>query len=334
LKLNSGKKMSKKLRRFIVAGATVTIALGYFSCGDSEEFNILQPVAEPIAMSGDRAAMEEEAKVLMDGGDYEEAVKILEKMIDKDGLDTNGVRLLYAAAQLGVAELDVWSIITKFLDSQGTASRSSGVNDFFDSFTETFLGSGEERDQKTEALESSINVLAEAPYPDESDVKTTACLLAGMLAVPTLADAQDSLDEVQAALTQIKDAAISGGTECPNIDLLTTATAALSEATTAFNLILSAADGCPFLDLSETQALMNTVQSQMAQLVSTADNGCRDLPTCPDNVPDCQSLFPSCVQDSLALGADNPAESGDGIVASCELILHCTDPLACFGGAS
>ncbi len=308
--------------------ATCSIAVTYFGCGDNE-FNVLQPVAEPIALDGDRAAMEEEAKVRMDDGDYEGAAEILDSMVDDDELDSNQARLLYASAQLGVAGLDIWSIITNFLD--GDSSDSSSVDSFFDSFTDTFLGSGSERTTKIAALTDALAKLQSAPYPNEGRMTKTGCILAGILSVPTLAEAESAVEDTMEALDSISSSASSGGETCPDISLLDSATASMATAVTNFAVILEAAENCPYLDLDETSSTMNTIQTQLSALTTNADKGCSELPTCPDSVPDCADLFPTCVQEAIELGDDNTAVSGDGEIASCEIVLHCTDVTACFG---
>lgn len=310
------------------------VALGFFgaysSCGSGEEFNLFQPIAEPLAQKND-AAQIEEAKVLIDQGEYGDAIDVLEKLVNDAGRDSNPARLLYAAAMLGKAELDIWSIITKILDGSATTGDSSGLDGVLDAFGETFLGTGTERDEKTRSLSVALTSLRDAPYPDERQVANTACLFAGMLAVPTLADAEEALSATLTALEQIRASASSGGTVCPDIDTLSDSTLALAEASEKFSEILDAAIACPFLDLSETQALMNTVELQMKNLTDNVDKGCNlDVLECPPGFPSCQSLFPVCVQQVLDL-ENNTAASGDGQIAACELVLNCTDPTACFG---
>jgi hypothetical protein len=309
--------------------ATCSMALTYFSCGDGEEFNVLGLVAEPIAMEGDKAALEEEARVRMDNGDYDGASEILDQMVDDDELDSNQVRLLYASAALGVAGLDIWSIITSFLD--GSSSDSTGVDSFFDSFTDTFLGSGDTRTSKIAALTDALGKLQGAPYPNDDRLEKTGCILAGILAVPTIAEAEAAIADVLTALESISASASSGGETCPDIDLLTSATTSVATAAENFAVILTAAENCPYLDLSEASSSMNSIQTSLASLTTTADLGCSDLPTCPDSVPDCSDYFPTCVQEAMDIGEDNTAVSGDGELASCEIILHCTDVTACFG---
>jgi hypothetical protein len=336
------RRRARRARLWSVSGAVLVtglVVVAWSSCGDSE-FNFYKPVAEPLALSGDTDAKLERARVLMDDEKYDEAAAELEPVIDDDGEDSNEARLLYAAAQLGVAEMDVWSVIRKVLgmDEEKSKDKPSkagddgkgGLDELFDSLSGDLLGSGETRQKKMTALADALTTLAGAPDPGDPQVENTACLFAGILAVPVIADATEALNGSVAALEKIRDSATSGGTECPDIGLLSTAAASVLTASTNFSLILGAAQHCPFLDLSATADLMNQVETQLAAMRANADQGCSELPTCPDAYPDCQSLFPACVQDSLAVGSSGAA-AGDGVISSCELMLHCTVPSVCFG---
>jgi hypothetical protein len=74
---------------------------------------------------------------------------------------------------------------------------------------------------------------------------------------------------------------------------------------------------------------MNTVESALSTLKAQADKGCATLPSCPAALPHCTDLFPPCVQEYLKVGTSG-AVAGDGHIDTCELVLNCTDPTACF----
>jgi hypothetical protein len=97
-----------------------------------------------------------------------------------------------------------------------------------------------------------------------------------------------------------------------------------------FNLILEAAQSCPFLDVDGTVSQLNDIEQALANLRTNVDLGCTGgVPTCPPSLPACAALFPPCVQEYLAT-SNSEAEAGDGLINSCELLLHCTDPSVCF----
>lgn len=315
------------LASLALTGAT---ALVWFSCGD-DEFNVYQPVAEPIALKGDNDAKLEQARVLMDQKKYDEALKILEPMIGDEEQDSNEARVLFAAAKLGVAQLDVWSIIENILDSTGNQSNSSdgGIDNVFDSFSEGLLGTGAAREAKVAALSDALTVLLAAPQPDERKLRNTACIFAGFLSVPTLANATTAMNNMQSALQQISASALSGGTVCPDVALLDDSAAGLISVADDFNMILNAAQSCPFLNLDEAANLMNSIEQSMNNLRTAADRGCDSLPSCPASLPNCRSLFPVCVQQALEVGTSN-ARAQDGRLASCEIVLHCISPTSCF----
>ena len=325
----SKKRLRRSLLALPVVIATISFVL-YSSCGGNE-LNLFQPVAEPLAKDDPDAQMEE-ARMLMDEKKYEEAANLLEPLIDSEGKDSNEARLLYAAAELGVAKLDIWSIISSILDSQDDAAgseASGGIDGIFNALSDTVLGTGADREARIEALVDAITTLRSAPDPDEPRVQNTACLLAGILAVPTLADAKTALDSATSALQSIRDAAQSGGTECPNLSLIETASTAVASASTKFSLVLQAAANCSFLNVQQAAAAMNTVEEQMRLLTDNTDKGCDSLPTCPAALPSCHDLFPTCVQQALKVGTST-AVAGDGIIAGCELMLNCTVASSCF----
>lgn len=301
----------------------------YSSCGD-DEFNLYSALgAKDLALQSNEQAKLEEARVHIDKEEYAEANKILQGLMEKEETDSNEARLLYAAAMLGDAGLDVWSIISEILDDTGKkSSRSGGLDTIFNTFSDSILGSGAERTKKMETLALAISNLLAAPLPSEKKVNNTACLLAGLLAVPTIADATAAVSNVTAALQQISAAASSGGETCPNTSLLDSSLEGIRAAAEDFNLVLTAASNCAFLDLESAEALMNQVEESLTRLRTNADKGC-ELPTCPAAVPNCASLFPKCVQEILAVG-EHPEYVGNGSVESCEIVLNCTDPTECF----
>jgi hypothetical protein len=305
---------------------TTAVMLMYSSCGD-DEVNVFQPVAEPFALKNDQDAKLEQVMVLLDKKKYSEALEIVEPMIDDANEDSNQARILFASAKLGQSQLDIWSVVKNILNTD--TGDGAGIDNIFDSFSESVLGTDDLRKAKVDALAESLSTLLSAPAPDERKLQNTACLFAGLLSIPTIADATDALNDLQSALGQIRDAAGSGGTVCPNISVLDAAANDVAFATFNFNLVLQAAQTCPFLDLDEAANLMNTVERSMSNLRSAADKGCDTLPSCPAGLPGCSALFPPCVQEALNVGTSS-AVAQDRQIAACELVLHCINPASCF----
>lgn len=324
--------------RFWAIATAVATTLVWSSCGD-DEFNLWKPMAETSALKSNEAAKLEQARVLLDEKAYDDALSLLDPMLESQ--DSNDARILYAAAKLGKSELDVWTVIKKILDSttsstssssktSSSGSGSSGFDTILNNITDTLIGTGEVRTARIAALADAVTSLQAAPDPLADDVRNTACILAGFLAVPTIADATTALSATLAALAQIKEAAQSGGTVCPNLTLLDTSANSVLTSVTNFNLVVSAAKSCPFIDISQTATLMNSIESAIAKLKTQADKGCASLPTtCPTAVPNCQELFPTCVQELLKVGTSS-AVAGDGRVDMCEMVLNCTSPADCF----
>jgi hypothetical protein len=315
-----------------VCGVACLLSLGglYFSC-DGDEAGVFRSVATPSALKSANTAKLEEARALMEQERYGLAADLLEPVIDDEASDSNDARMLYAAAKLGDAGIDVWRLVEDVLaktDAKG-ADAENGLGRVLEATSETVMGSGEERAARVEALEDALNSLGSAPEPDAKRLRNTACLYGGVLAVPVLADAKAALGRMDDALAQIRDGALNGGANCPNISLLDDAASDVADVAASLDLILDAARNCAFLDLSETTATKNAVETQLVALRADADKGCDTLPTCAAGDASCASLLPPCVQSALAVGT-GAARAGDGVISTCELTLHCAVAGNCF----
>ncbi len=329
--------------RFWAVATCLAVVTVWSSCG-SDEFNVFRPLSETSALKNDEAAKLEQARVLLDKKKYDDALALVGPMIEDGHQDSNDARIYFAAAKLGKSSLDVWSVIKNIVSTidkaktagsassagPGAGSGSGGFDAVLNNVTDSLIGTGGDRAAKILALRDAVVTLLAAPHPDAKAVRNTACILAGFLAVPTIADATSALNNTINALNQIKDSAAGGGAECPNIGLLDTSANAVLSSVTNFNLVVSAAKNCPFIDVSQAASLMNAVEAALTKLKTAADKGCATIPiTCPAALPNCQALFPPCVQDFLKVGTSGAA-AGDGRIDTCELVLNCTDPTACF----
>jgi hypothetical protein len=295
------------------------VSLVTLSCGAGEEFNLFGLLSKPT-IGKTKVAQTEEVRVLIDNKDYDGALALVQPMLESEKQDSNDARLLYAAAKLGQVKLDLWTLISSFLDTQsatsstkststssGTSKNSSssgGIDSFLDTLTSSVLGTTEETAAKTAALIQAIEVLRAAPYPLESAVVNTSCLFGA-----------------------IKSTAVGDGGTCPDIGLLDTALSSAISATTQFAAVLAVAKDCPFLNTTDAATQLNSIEKQLAKLTSGADKGCSGVPSCPESFPTCQSLFPTCVQQTLSLSG---GVAGDGIISACELTRNCIVGGDCF----
>lgn len=314
--------MLHKLRTFGVLGLVLAGVgmLSYSSCGDGEEFNLYQPISE-AAYEKDKEAQLEEAKILIDSGKYGDAKKALDTVFKSDAEMNDDAKLIYAAAVLGEAGLDVWSIISKILDSSSSSSSSKGgggMDSIFNSISDSVLGTGATRTARITALAEVLRKLlgvasstststtsstatATAALALQSStasgsstasatstatststlskkVKNTACLFAGLLAVPTMTDATASMNAALTQLGLVRDQSSSGGAVCPDTTGLVQALSSVTSVSGNFALVLQAAKSCAFINLDETTSLMNSVESSLARLKYNADKGCASLP--------------------------------------------------------
>lgn len=318
----------KSLRVWAVL-LTALAVLIYSSCGE-DEFNLYSTLgSKDVALKSNKAAKLEQARLYIDSGNYSEANSLLQPMMEKDDTDSNDARLLYAAAILGEVGLDIWSIISEILEDSGKkSSRTGGVDTIFNTFSDSILGTGAERASKIQTLASAISNLLSAPDVQDKRINNTACLLAGLLAVPTITDATAAMNGVSSVLQQIGASASNNGATCPNLSTLDAAMSGIQAVSTNFNLVLSAAANCKFLNLNSAAALMNQVEQSLSRLRTNADKGC-EIPSCPAAVPNCAALFPRCVQETLAVGR-HPEYAANGSIESCEIVLNCTDTTDCF----
>lgn len=325
--------LRRVVRRMLTA-CTLGLTLLSLSCGSSSEFNLFRLVSKPT-IGNTKVAKTEEAKVLLDNKDYDGALSLVEPMIQSEKLDSNEVRLLYAAATLGKVKLDLWSLISSFLDTQNSSkssksassSKSGGIDSFLDTITTSIFGTDTETKEKSAALSQAIAVLEAAPEPEAKAILNTSCLFGAILAVPTFTSAKNAVTATTTALETIKSSATGGGETCPDITLLDTALKGAQTAVDQFSAVLKVADNCSFLDTGDTASQINSIEKQLSKIKSGADKGCSGLPTCPASFPNCQSLFPTCVQKTLSSAGGT---SGDGQISSCELTRNCIVGGDCF----
>lgn len=329
----SERSLCKVVRRMLMA-CTLGLTLLSWSCGSSSEFNLFGLVSKPT-IGKTKDAKTEEAKVLLDNKDYDGALTLVEPMIQSDKLDSNELRLLFAAATLGKVKLDLWSLISSFLDTQtsskssksSSSSKSGGLDSFLDTITTSIFGTDAETKEKSAALAQAIAVLEAAPDPTAKAILNTSCLFGAILAVPTFTSAKNAVTATAAALDTIKSSATGGGETCPDINVLDTALKSAQTAVDQFSAVLDVADDCSFLNTGDTASQINSIEKQLTKIKSGADKGCSGLPTCPASFPNCQSLFPTCVQKTLSSAGGT---AGDGQISSCELTRNCIVGGDCF----
>lgn len=306
-------------------------ALGLWSaCGSGHEFNFFESFSKSSALSSNKAAKLEQIRLALDQKDYATAHDLVEPMVQDSSTDSNAARYYYAASILGLANLDIFSVINNILESLTKDGGSvSGVDQILNAMGDKLLGTGAVRTAKVQALYNAIDTLQNAPDPSSSKLVNTSCILAAFLAVPTVTDGTTAMTAMVTALTQVSASATSGGSSCPDIGKFNDATAAVTTAVASINRVLQVAKNCSFLNLDQTASQMNSIEKAMNTLTSNVDKGCDALPTCPSSLPTCQSLLPTCVQKSLQIGTSS-AKAKDGKIAACEIVLNCLDPAQCF----
>lgn len=287
--------------------------LGFFALVIACGGNIFDGMLEP---ANDRARLEE-AERLVDDMKYEEALQVLAEVES----NSNRLRSIEAAAILGAADVKLWDIIAELLKKE-VEDASISFDVVFDSLSDSFFGSGEERSRKLTAMRSSVAALLAAPDPEERQLKNLSCFVGSFLSIATVNDGEDAISEINQALTTIQNSATgsaSSDAECPGVQDLETGLDRMNEVRDSLTLVLQATDGCGFIDLGASSP--NKVEAQLNRVIDKADKGCQPNPSCGTSSA-CQALSLSCVQNKIDI---TEAEAGDSQLASCELVQNCID---------
>ena len=291
------------------------------SCGTS--------LYRPISSKETAEALREETLLLLNSGQYENAVATAEKLWSKD--KTNESASLYSVALLGSAgvglfDLTVNSIKNATSGSSQTASSgqsSAAGNNVFNSLSSllpTFTP------EQTEKLKKSIEILDSAPHKKASNLVFQRCLTAGIYTVPTITNLQKSISSVQATLSSLPSKLGSGsGSSCSAT--ASEINSAATEVSTSINGLASlAGDFATAMTIigecfptSDGKASLNSVSQQVSKLLENADKGC--------SIPQTQKIgnytLPSCLNDTITATGANSAQAGDGTIAGCELFINC-----------
>ncbi len=285
-------------------GLSLAILLPIAGCG----FNI----ASYLVNKDSEKYQLEQARTLMDQGEYGDALDILSDM----DADSNERRLLLAAARLGDASLDIWSIIKELFDN--TESGGQGVDNFFNSIGDSVVGTGNARVRSFSALRQSLQDLANPPQGQTAKTRGLACFIAGIWTVPLGTDAATTMQDVQSALTEVQNTTV--GIECDQnaLDNLDSNLADASTIASDFALIAGAVADCPFIN-AEASSGANSAEDQLNKVLTNADGGCESPGDCAPSDLACQALQLSCVGQIL----NSDATADDGLITSCELVQGC-----------
>ena len=142
------------------------------------------------------------------------------------------------------------------------------------------------------------------------------------MVVPTITEATTALTSASEAITGLSSQVTSGGA-CEVTQTINSSIGQVTSLALSLSAALKAAQNCAFLQVGGSAATLNSIETKMAKLLTNADKGCS-----LDNCPGCDALFPSCLRDSLGVGANSGA--GDGTISGCEMTLHCTPLTKCF----
>jgi len=288
------------------------------SCGTS--------LYRPISSKETAAALKEQTIMLLNGGDYEDAVLSAEKLWGKEA--SNESASLYAIALASTAGIGLFDLTVNSIKSAstttstGTQANSAG-NSVFNSLSNALPNFTA---AQLSRIKKSIEILDKAPDKRASGIIFQRCLTAGIYTVPTLKNLQQSITTVQTTLNGLPSKLGSGaGTTCSASTSTINTTAEevsasinnLGTISSDFSSAMTTVSEC--FPSSEGKDSLNTVSQQVSKLRTNADKGC----TIPANQKIGTYTLPSCLNDTIAATGGATAVAGDGIIAGCELFLNC-----------
>lgn len=266
-----------------------------------------------------------EARILIDKKKYDEAIDILEKVEN----NSNDKAILTAGAKLGKSGLSMWELLLEVVDGiQSGNSSGSGIEQVFNSFSDSLFGVGEERTERLAALEEAIDLLKSAPEQD-GKIEGFRCFLTGILVLPIVNDSAKNMVTATNALTSLQDSITGSGSsrdECPGLTDFETAMASMNNMQSSLSIILDATESCSILKSLQDASGLNEVSQMIDKFVAGADQGCPQI-TC-DN-PACQALQLGCMQEVLNTTSE-AAQPNNGQLATCELVYNCRTAGTCF----
>jgi hypothetical protein len=298
--------------------ALFSAATALSSCGTS--------LYRPLSNKESADALREQTIMLLNSGDYEDAVSSAEKLWEKEV--TNDSASLYAialasTAGIGLFDLTVNSIKTASASAGTSSPNNSAGNSVFNSLSSalpTFT------DEQLGRIKKSIEILDAAPDKRSPKLIFQRCLTAGIYTVPTIKNLQQSISSVQTSLSSLPSKLGSGsGSTCSAstatinsaAEEVTTSINNLSTISGNFSSALTIVSEC--FPSSEGKDSLNTVSQQVTKLRTNADKGC--------SIPATQKIgsytLPSCLNDTITKTGGATAVAGDGIIAGCELFLNC-----------
>ncbi|MEN9529971.1 MAG: hypothetical protein RI932_1844 [Pseudomonadota bacterium] len=297
----------------------ITAAMALSSCGTS--------LYRPISNKETADALREQTIMLLNSGDYEEAVSTAEKLWAKEV--SNETASLYSialasTAGIGLFDLTVSSIKTASTQTGTGSQTNSAGNSVFNSLSNALPDFTEEQLSR---IKKSIDVLDAAPEKRAPGLVFQRCLTAGIYTVPTVKNLQQSITSVQTTLSALPSKLGSGSGSACSASSATINSAAEDVSASIKNLGTISGNFASAMNTmaecfpsAEGKDSLNTVSQQVSKLRTNADKGCA--------IPATQKIgsytLPSCLNDTITNTGGATAVAGDGIIAGCELFLNCS----------
>ena len=255
------------------------------------------------------------AKIHIDRKEYADAESSLEKVEH----NSEEKVLLQVSAKLGKSGLSMWDILLEAIEKSSSSTGGSGVEKLFNLFSDTFFGTGQERLERLNALDESVQLLKSvATSGDKLD--NLRCFLTGIFILPVVNDGSAAILDINSTLQSIGNTVSGTGAtaeECSGLSAFQTAMETLSRVQGNLQFILEQISGCSLLDFLNNSSAINEVANRMRTFSETADKGCPAI-TCTGAI--CDALNFPCVDQLLDTEG---AVADNGIISACELVYNC-----------
>ena len=211
-------------------------------------------------------------------------------------------------------------VTTCVVSSPGTQG-SSGVEKVFNLFTDSFFGTGEERQSRLSALDESVLLLKSVSSSGDK-LDNLRCFLTGIYILPVVNDGAAAMLAINSTLQNIADQVAGTGSsasECSGLNDFQSAMDSLGQVQQGMLFVLEQITGCSLLDFLNNSSAVNELATRARTFTETADKGCPEL-SCTGAV--CQALNLPCVSDLINTTG---ATANNGRVETCEMIYNCKD---------
>ena len=132
-------------------------------------------------------------------------------------------------------------------------------------FSDTLFGTGDERDEKLDALNDCIALIRTAPEQN-SKMEAFRCFLSGIYVLPVVNDGTTAMVEVTAALNNLESSVSGDGSssdQCPGLDSFQAAMTGLETVRNGLDFIIEQTSDCELLSFLSDSGDLNAMSERL-----------------------------------------------------------------------